>query len=868
MIMLRPGLSTLFPFPAALSVNKRSFPRAGGLLAVLMLLLLPALGHGQTKRVVTVQCDGLPYELVDRFVHELDPRTGKSQLPWFDYIFYQRGTRLANFYVRGMSLSAPSWSLIDTGQHLQIKGNVEFDRYTLQTYDYLNFLPFYVQATIGKRVDMQGVEVMDAIGVPLLTDAFPHSERHATFSLFQRGPRYVTFQKALENRFKKDPKELFDEWTMGGLGLRSSVPDQLLRELIEGLSDPRLRYLEFVTTDFDHTAHHNNDRDSHLNVLKELDAMLGQIWTAIQKSSLAAETALIVVSDHGFNTDERVYSQGLNLVKLLGSVAGGGHHVITKRRLLVDYAIKGVNPFVQVITTTTRDSYYLKNQSNNYPTAMLDFDGNERASLQFRDPDLNLLQIILQQLQRSDISTPMRKALTDQFFNTVGVRRTEWQGNLDQLNEELGALRRHTERQRGLCAAQPKKFTKEEAVAGLDDEAKRVCAWLDIWIGQEQSYAEYGRTLANLLALRKEDFNAARLRIEDVIARRAMGEHNTVYQLQNYVAGVAPGGLVLNADGSLDMARSFVHVDYFSLLHNLTVRNNVQAGVGSRPVDLIAIRIPAELVKPLITENGIAPDVVWVSAGPEQQALILAREDERGQLSFRYLPIKNFTEDETGRLHFESSSWRAGLPLQILEDPQLDLGPGEQAQSKEGREAWLNRWHTDLEWLHALHRTRYSNGLIGLHEQLARHPIARLSVDEAGISPDERLLRRLLVRQRENIEADMLVVANDHWNFDVRGFNPGGNHGSFFRISTQSTFMLAGGDKTTIPRATVVEEPYDSLSFVPTVLALTGNLRDDNNPIPVLWDKGFRRFPGRPVKEVLAKPENRKIAVTGATAAH
>ena len=52
------------------------------------------------------------------FVHERDPRTGKSQLPWFDYIFYQRGTRLANFYVRGMSLSAPSWSIIDTGQHL------------------------------------------------------------------------------------------------------------------------------------------------------------------------------------------------------------------------------------------------------------------------------------------------------------------------------------------------------------------------------------------------------------------------------------------------------------------------------------------------------------------------------------------------------------------------------------------------------------------------------------------------------------------------------------------------------------------------------------------------------------------------------
>ena len=862
MNMLRLGGSTLPGPRASNSATKRYYACAIALLAGLLLFLLPPPGLGQTKRVVTVQCDGLPYDLVDRFVRERDPRTGKSQLPWFDYVFYQRGTRLANFYVRGMSLSAPSWSLIDTGQHLLIKGNVEFDRYTLQTYDYLNFIPFYVQATIGRRVDMQGVEVLDSIGVPLLADAYPHSERHATFSLFQRGPRYITFSKALENKFKRAPKELFDEWTMEGLGLKSSVPDQLKRELIEGLSDPRLRYLEFVTTDFDHVAHHNNDRESHLNILKELDAMLGEIWTAIQKSPLASETALIVVSDHGFNTDERVYSQGFNLVKLLGSLSGGGHHVVTKRRLLVDYALKGVNPFAQEIITTTRDSYYLKGQSGDYPTAMLDFDGNERASLQFRDSDLNLLQIILQQLQRSDLSTPLRKALTDQFFKTVDQRRSEWQRNLEEINEELGALRRSIERQQGLCAAQPKKFTKEDSDAGRDDQAKRVCAWADIWTGQEQGYAGYGRTVANLLALRKENLDVSKLRIDDLIAPRAMGEHNTIHQLQNYVAGIGPRGLVLKPDGSLDLENSLVHVDYFSLLHSLTVRNNVQAGVVNRPVDLLGIRVPAELVEPLVNENAIA-DVVWVSAGPEQQALILARKNGQGQLSFRYVPIKKLIQDETGQLHFETSPWHPGLPLQILEDPQLEVPSEEQGQN---REAWLSQWHTDLEWFHALHKTHYSNGLIGLHEQLARHPVARLSLDEPGISADERLLRRLLRRQRENTEADLLVVGNDHWNFDVRGFNPGGNHGSFFRISTHSTFMLAGGDKTTIPRAMVVEEPYDSLSFVPTVLALTGNLRDDNNPIPVLWDKGFRRFPGRPVKEVLAKPENRKIAATGATA--
>ena len=163
-----------------------------------------------------------------------------------------------------------------------------------------------------------------------------------------------------------------------------------------------------------------------------------------------------------------------------------------------------------------------------------------------------------------------------------------------------------------------------------------------------------------------------------------------------------------------------------------------------------------------------------------------------------------------------------------------------------------------------LHKTNYSNGLIGLYEELARHPIERLTLDEPGISPDERLARRLLKRQRELIETDLLLMANNHWNFDVRGFNPGGNHGSFFRISTHSTFMLAGGEKTHLPRAAVVEEPYDSLSFVPTMLALTGNLRDDSHPLPVLWNKGFRTFPGRVVKEIFpGVPGTQKIAVTG-----
>ncbi|HEY6659757.1 MAG TPA: hypothetical protein VI031_01400, partial [Pyrinomonadaceae bacterium] len=83
-----------------------------------------------------------------------------------------------------------------------------------------------------------------------------------------------------------------------------------------------------------------------------------------------------------------------------------------------------------------------------------------------------------------------------------------------------------------------------------------------------------------------------------------------------------------------------------------------------------------------------------------------------------------------------------------------------------------------------------------------------------------------------------------------------GNHGSFFRISTHSVFMVAGGERTNIPRALDIDAPYDSLSFLPTLLALTGNLRDDSKPVPELWEKGFRTFPGHVVKELVIRPKS------------
>ena len=700
---------------------------------------------------------------------------------------------------------------------------------------------------------MPGTEVLDSLGVPMLIDAYDNYQRLPGSQLYGRGARIATLQRAGQAKFLKNPIELAGEF-INGLDLRGVVPDQIERELIERLQDPRVQYLDLYETSFDHVAHHNNDRESHLVALRDIDGLVGRIWTGIQKSPLASETVLIVLSDHGFNTDERVISQGFNLVKLLGSYAGGGHHVITKRRLLMDYSLKAINPFVPPITTTTSQSYYLKKQSAEYPTALLDFDGNERAGLHLRNSDLNVLHILLQQLQRKDLSPQLRQAATDAFFTALARDKTRWQGELDQLDEEIGALSRATEKQRALCESQPKKFTVEDREMGRDDNARRICVLAAEWTAQAKGYGAYVATMRNLLGLRPENFDPSSLKIAELIPEDSMGQRNSVHDLQNYVVGPGRDGLVLKSDGSLDLERSFLRINYLTLIHEQEVRNNIQQGIANRPVDFIATRISRAAIAPALSED-LQPDddVVWLYGGPDRQALVLPRGEAQGQLRLRYLPIAHLTQDEQGVIRFDRVPWQPGLPLRMLDDPRLDVPLND-------RVAWLNDWHTDVEWLHAVHKTQYSNGLIGLHEQFTLFPAPGTDVNAAGLSADERLLHRFRRRQRQLVETDMLIVANNHWNFDVRGFNPGGNHGSFFRISTHSTLMFAGGEGTGIPRGLAVTEPYDSLSVVPTILALTGNLQSDNQPVESLARRGFTRFPGRVIPEVTKFRRRRRPA--------
>lgn len=751
----------------------------------LAFLLAPA--AGAARRLVILKVDGLPAGLVNRYVQEHDPATGKSRLPWIDYIFQRQGAIAQNFYVRGISLSVPSWSLLDTGQHLVIHGNAEYDRYTMRVYDYMNFFPFYVNYARSKRVDMPGVEVLDEAGVPLLIDRYPVEERYQGLQLYQRGIYWKTLQGSLIHRItSRSPMQLFNEW-QSGFEVSRGVNEQIERELEARLRDPKVRYLDFFSGDYDHIGHLSNDSDSQYAVLRKIDALAGRIWTAIQSGPLAKDTIFVLVSDHGMNTDPSIYSQGYSLVDFFNSAEGGGHHVVTNRHTMTEFKLKGLDPFVSEVTNPSAHSLYLRDQAEQYPTVLLDLDGNERASVHLRNNRFNELQILVQRLSQKDLTKDARAALVGEFYEILDERRPVWDRETRELGEELVALKRKIALQRGIVSANAKrKWTEAERESGVDRDARREAARLRSWEEDFAGYTEYARVLSRLLAVEPARSDPSRFRIEDLIPKRSMGDPNTIYDLQNYVVGAER------------------RVDYLKLLTSIRVRNNVQAGVGDRPIDLIAV--PA------------GPDKIWLYESEESQALIFSRPDE-----LRIQPVRGLTQDPSGELHYSEQPWRAGLPLRLLEDADLNV-PGDRAE-------WLSSWHSEREWLEATHRTFYSNAVIGLHEQLSRAKLRNCIFEDP-------VLCRFEQRKFYNLRADMLVLASNHWNFNVRGFNPGGNHGGFFRVSTHSVLMLAGAG---IPQGLTIERPYDSLSFVPTVLSLAGELKPGE----------LERYPG-PVIEELA----------------
>ena len=192
-----------------------------------------------------LKVDGLGHDLLANALEERDPDSGKSRLPWLSRIFVEQGAVYENFYTRGISLSAPSWSMLDTGRHTVIRGNVEYDRFTGEVYDYLNFFPLYIGYARQKQVDSPGVEVLDRAGIPLLIDRFQFPQIFQSFQLFQRGVRWTTLQDVLKRKFSS--KSIFSMLEGATPSYDSLLQAQTKAELEDNLQKPQILYLDFFT---------------------------------------------------------------------------------------------------------------------------------------------------------------------------------------------------------------------------------------------------------------------------------------------------------------------------------------------------------------------------------------------------------------------------------------------------------------------------------------------------------------------------------------------------------------------------------------------------------------------------------------------
>ena len=308
----------------------------------------------------------------------------------------------------------------------------------------------------------------------------------------------------------------------------------------------------------------------------------------------------------------------------------------------------------------------------------------------------------------------------------------------------------------------------------LDKDAKRSVRRIENWREESRGYVEYKATVARLLGVTSDELDFGKVKMEDLIPKKSLGPSNSKADIHGYVVGPASGGMVLNDSGGLDLGRSLRRVDYLASLGAIRVQNNTQAEVSNRPVDFIAMREGNDVV-------------LW--SAPDREVRVETHIDAAGKLSLRYVPKKEF---------------EAALPLELWEDPKLEIGLTDRVE-------WLKNWHSEREWFRAVHATRYSNGIIDVAEALVPWPSSAVTLLDQYRDHKERLR-----------QTDMIVFARNHWNFNVRGFNPGGNHGAFFQPSTHAVMLFAGGGETGVPKGLREEEPYDSLSLVPTLLNLLG----------------------------------------------
>lgn len=767
--------------------------------------------------------------------------TREELLPNMKEYFVRQGVRAETIFTGTLPLSAPVWAQIDSGQPSIIKRNYSFNRASGVSNVYLNGLFDSAGKLIKGSGRTHALWELDLLGIPILPDAFPPERVWSSLQILSRkrsaiqlGAMGKFLVRAGEREFRPgavihrhlshlvafpDPVERLDRSL-------SQTLAKWLKWRAEGDPSETLDFITALFVTLDHRLHLDSSYRSVLHLLVKLDDWFGEVMGAVEQTARRDRTLVALVSDHGMNLYPAHVNYGFPINPWLRRPAFGGHTVLSPEVEDSDHALTRPIPGVDFarVYESPASPYgeAVPFGSKGYFTAFAANMGNPRFDLFLRHSDLNRLHLLL--LESLRLRNDLEKLdRVYEVLQPVFQRARPW------LEADAYSLRQAAE----VFEAWSERHLAAEMPSARDAGSRLV--------SESRHYRNQAAILRRLLALPSEEkewrrWVRAGFKIDGLIPRGYFGLPNSLEQLGNYTVGWAKPP----AERWLPSGEApFRTLNYPALIAGYRALN--PDAYGNRyPFNLLVARIPPE-------------DLTGWMGPPLQQALWLLASEDRGQAvlleatdgTLWYAPLKNL--GELGRLE-EAGAAGSRDPL--------------------GYPARL--------WAHWLDPRRWVSETARLETSLVPVILADLfrpnfqdylnSESRAGVlmpldgsGRREKLVRALRYRFQQ-ATPDFRVWMRRGWNVNTMGQQPGGNHGGFLPLETQTTFMVWGGDKLRLKRGRRLAGAFLTLDIAPTLMDAIGRLDPVSRRIVPDPDQAsapdFPPFPGRiiPIRQQAADP--------------
>jgi hypothetical protein len=826
-----------------MNLNSRSLLPAVFLIIGALLCLPVAAETEAAPKLVLIKLDGLSWFVLEAAIDPSGPATDRIPspemfrdahdyfqsvlgrrvlLPNFQTYFFQEGVRTRTMYSGTLTLSTPSWAMIDTGQPSIVKTNSDFNRFSGRLIFYLDQVRESRDLLLKGAGKTTALWQLDLLGVPILIDAFPPDRSWTAIQPYYRqrphdqlshmGRYLVTRGQPGRNPFSLLRRHL--KGTVHDLDYPEKNDEVVAKlaarkvlERVEGRERHDVISAAFFT--IDHQIHLDADYRNILTWLIQLDSWIGEIMAAVQSSGRSRDTLVAIASDHGLDFDPVHINYAFPINRWLRDPRFGAHNTLAT---LVENSAHALSTPIRGVDFNrlyeSHHSPYGKKApagEKGYVTAFTANNGNPRFDAFLRNSDLNRLHLMLMEIRRLRRDSNRLEMIYPVFSEHLDSAR-HW------LTEEAA-------RAEAACIALDHQVETLEAdpTPYSMDSARRF----------REEALEYRWVLGGLNKLLSipEDrddwlrWARSRFKISDLIPKRFIGPPNNLEQLRHYVCGWEEEADVRWTE----QPAAFKTIDYPELVAGFRATSPNAYG-NPYPFAFFSARLPLDQVS-LETDQPLR-QVVWLKFSQGRGEALVA-ESESGHLL--YQPILPLTSGSSGY---------AARP-----DPASD--PLDYA-------GLAGRWLTPRQWGDETEANEYSVVPVILADLFREnyeffldspHLEERLS----ALAPDRReeYLSALRFRFQQKT-CDFRVWTNPGWNVNTNAHTPGGSHGAFKPLETRTVFAVWGGSNFPLKRGGLVEGTFFTYDIVPTLLNAVGKLDSGGQIIPAAGALPPSYFPPLP----------------------